>query len=44
MPKKVFIIIVALIFLTPSVFDFIIVVDETNENRSLKLRPEFSFK
>ena len=42
MSKKVFIIIVALIFITPSVFDFIIVADKTNENRNLKPRHEFS--
>ncbi len=43
MSKKVFIIIVTLIFITPSVFNYIIVADETNENRNLKPRPEFSF-
>lgn len=43
MSKKVFIIIVTLIFITPAVFNFFIVADKTNENRSLKSRPEFSF-
>jgi len=44
MSKKLFIIIVTLIFITPSVFNFIIIADKTNENRNLKPRPEFSFK
>ena len=43
MSKKVFILIVTLIFITPSLFNYIIDVDETNENRNLKSRPEFSF-
>lgn len=42
MSKKVFIFIVTLIFITPSVINYIIDVDETNENRNLKSRPVFS--
>jgi hypothetical protein len=43
MSKKVFIIIVTFIFITPSVFNFINLADKTNENRNLKPRPDFSF-